>query len=82
MLKAEQQAHAQAIPSAIAQVVLSTLGVRTLPAAARHWYYKKQRLQDMEMQLRYQAIHLHTQLETLDHEIELLTIEIDIQQHY
>jgi len=82
LLEAEQRAHLLSIPGAMAQVLLTTIGVRSLPAAARHWYYKHQRLQEAEMQLRYQAIALHTQLQTLENEIELLTIEIDIQQNY
>lgn len=80
LLEAEQRAHTQSLPGAIAQVALTTLGVCSLPAAARHWYYKRQRLQEAEMQLHYQAIALHTQLQALENEIELLTIEIDIQQ--
>ena len=82
LLEAGQRAHMQSIPGAMAQVLLATIGVRSLPAVARHWYYKHQRLQEAEMQLRYQAIALHTQLQALENEIELLTIEIDIQQNY
>ena len=82
LLEAEQRAHMQSIPGAMAQALLTTIGVRSLPAVARHWYYKHQRLQEAEMQLRYQAIALQTQLRALENEIELLTIEIDIQQHY
>ena len=82
LLEAEQRAHLQSIPAAIAQVALTTLGVRSLPAVARHWYYKYQRLQEAEFQLRQQAIALHAQLQALVDELELLTIEIDIQQNY
>lgn len=82
LLEAEQRAHRQSIPGAMAQVVLTTLGVRSLPAAARHWYYKHQRLQEAKMQLRHQTIALHAQLHALENEIELLTIEIDMQQQY
>ena len=82
MLQAEQQAHMSAIPLGIAQVALSTLGMRALPPIARHWYLKHQRLQEAEQHLRHEALMLYAQLQALTQEIELLNIEIDMQKYY
>lgn len=80
LLDAEKHAHMQRIPGAIAQVALSTLGVRYLPPVARSWYYKHQHLQQADFHLRQHALHLHTRREMLTAQIEQLTIQLEMLQ--
>src|ERR1700730_11076221 len=47
-LETAKKAHMGSIPFAIAQVALSTLGVKFLPPVARTWYYKHQQYIRME----------------------------------
>jgi hypothetical protein len=81
LLEAAKAAHMQSIPLAIAQVALSTLGVRFLPPAARSWHYKHQQYLRSEEQLRQYAIALFARRNGLVAQIEQLAIQIEMLQY-
>ena len=80
-LEEAKKAHMQAIPFAIAQVALSTLGVRYLPPVARSWYYKHQQYLRTEEQLKQHALSLHTRRNGLVAQIEQLQTQIEMLQY-
>jgi hypothetical protein len=59
-LEAAKNTHQASVPFAIAQVALSTLGVRYLPTVARTWHYKHQQYLRAEEQLKQHALSLYT----------------------
>lgn len=69
-LEAAKNQHLASIPLAIAQVALSTLGLRHLPPVARTWYYKNQEYDRAQEALRLHCIDLNAQREALVIEIE------------
>ncbi len=81
-LQAEKNQHMRSVPLAIAQVALSTLGVRYLPPVARTWHYKHQEYLRAEQALRLHCIDLHTQRQALEAEIEHTKIQLDVLQYY
>ena len=80
-LENAKKAHMQAIPFAIAQVALSTLGVRYLPPVARTWHYKYQQFQRSEEQLQQYAISLYTRRSALIAQMEQIEIQIEMLQY-
>jgi hypothetical protein len=80
-LEAAKKAHMQAIPLAIAQVALSTLGVRYLPPTARSWHYKHQQYLRSEELLKQQALSLHARKNGLVAQIEQIEIQIEMLQY-
>lgn len=82
LLEADKKAHMQAMPLAIAQVALSTLGVRYLPPVARSWHYKLQQFQRTEEQLRHHALSLHTRRNALVAQMEHIEIQIEMLQYH
>lgn len=76
-----KNAHLAAIPFAIAQVALSTLGVRFLPPVARTWHYKHQQYLRAEEQLKQYALTLFTRRNVLTAQIEYLTMQLDMLQY-
>ncbi|HEU5377158.1 MAG TPA: hypothetical protein VFV38_17135 [Ktedonobacteraceae bacterium] len=78
LLEAEKNAHLASIPFAIAQVALSTLGVRYLPPVARSWHYKHQQVLRAEANLKQYAVTLYTRREALIAQIEMLHVQIDL----
>lgn len=80
-LQAAKNAHQAAIPFAIAQVALSTLGVRYLPPVARTWHYKNQQYLRSEEQLRQYALGLYTKRNALIAQMEHIEIQIEMLQY-
>lgn len=80
LLEAAKNTHMQSIPWAIAQVALSTLGVRHLPPVARTWHYKYQQYLRAEEALKQHAVTLHYKREALAAQIEHIEINIDMLQ--
>jgi hypothetical protein len=81
-LVAAKNAHMGAIPFAIAQVALSTLGIKFLPPVARTWYYKHQQYLRMEENLKQYAITLYTRRNALAAQIEQIEIQISMLQFH
>lgn len=81
LLEEAKKAHMQSIPLAIAQVALSTLGVRYLPPVARSWYYRHQQYLRTEEQLKQHALSLHTRRNGLVAQIEQIEIQIEMLQY-
>lgn len=81
-LEAAKNQHMGSIPWAIAQVALSTLGVRYLPPVARTWHYRHQEYLRAEQALRLYCIDLNTQREALVAEIERIQIQLDVLQFH
>ncbi len=80
LLEAAKNAHIQSVPWAIAQVALSTLGVRHLPPVARTWHYKYQQYLRAEEALKQHAVTLYYKREALIAQIEQIQIKIDMLQ--
>lgn len=81
-LETAKRAHMGGIPLAIAQVALSTLGVRYLPPVARTWHYKYQQYCRMEENLKQYTITLHTKRNALAAQIEQIEIQISMLQFH
>ena len=81
-LEAAKNAHMGTVPFAIAQVALSTLGVRFLPPVARTWYYQHQQYLRMANNLKQHAITLHTRRNALAAQIEQIEIQISMLQFH
>jgi len=81
-LEAAKKAHMGSMPFAIAQVALSTLGVKFLPPVARTWYYKHQQYLRMEENLKQYAILLYTKRNALAAQIEQIEIQISMLQFH
>ena len=81
LLEQAKAAHLRAVPFAIAQVALSTLGVRYLPPVARTWHFKHQQYLRAEEALRQRAVTLHYQREAIETQIEHTQIMIDMVQY-
>lgn len=81
-LDAAKNAHMGTVPFAIAQVALSTLGVRFLPPVARTWYYQHQQYVRMGNNLKQYAITLHTRRNALAAQIEQIEIQIEMLQFH
>ena len=82
LLAAAQHQHQQAIPFAIAQVALSTLGLHFLPPVARTWYNKNQEYLRVKELLRVEALSLWTERNALTLQIQQIDDEIDILQFH
>jgi hypothetical protein len=80
-LEAAKNAHQAAIPFAIAQVALSTLGVRYLPPVARTWHYKHQQYLRTEEQLKQHALSLYTKRNIVTAHMEYIEIHIEMLQY-
>ncbi len=80
LLEAAKNTHMQGIPGAIAQVALSTLGVKYLPPVARTWYFKYQQFLRSEEALRQHAVTLHYKREAIATQIEHIEIQIEMLQ--
>ncbi len=80
LLEDAKNTHMQSIPWAIAQVALSTLGVRYLPPVARSWYFKYQQYLRAEEALKQHAVNLYYKREALASQIEHIEIMIDMLQ--
>ncbi len=81
-LEAAKNAHMGSVPFAIAQVALSTLGIKFLPPVARTWYYKHQQYLRMEENLKQYAITLYTRRNALAAQIEQIEIQINMLQFH
>ena len=81
LLEAAKNAHLASIPFAIAQVALSTLGVRYLPPVARTWHYKHQQYFQAEEQLKQYGVTLYTKRNALVAQIEQIQIQIEMLQY-
>lgn len=85
-LEADLLAHNQAIPATIAmeigRALANALRVPYLPSAARGWYYKRERMLQIQNNLKYQAIALFHQREALVQQIDQLMIEIDLLNYH
>ncbi len=81
-LEAAKNQHLASIPWAIAQVALSTIGVRYLPPVARTWHYKHQEYLRAEEALRFYCIDLNAQREALVTQIEHIQTQLDVLQFY
>ena len=81
-LETAKKAHMGSIPFAIAQVALSTLGVKFLPPVARTWYYKHQQYIRMEENLKQFALSLYTKRNVLCAQMEHIEIQIDMLQFH
>jgi hypothetical protein len=80
-LEAAKNAHMRAVPFAIGQVALSTLGVRFLPPVARTWHYKYQQYLRSEEQLKQHALSLYAKRNGLVAQIEQIEIQIEMLQY-
>jgi exonuclease VII small subunit len=81
-LEAAKNQHLASASLAIAQVALSTLGVRYLPPVARTWYYKNQEYDRAQEALRLHCIDLNAQREALAIEIEHIQTQLEMLQFY
>lgn len=81
LLDAAKNAHMASIPFAIAQVALSTIGVKYLPPVARTWYFRHQQYLRTEEALRQHAVTLHYRRETLASQVEHIEIMIEMLQY-
>ena len=81
-LETAKKHHLASIPWAIAQVALSTVGVRYLPPVARSWHYKHQEYLRAEERVRLPCLDLHHQREALATEIEHIQIQLDVLQFH
>ncbi|HEU5377588.1 MAG TPA: hypothetical protein VFV38_19365 [Ktedonobacteraceae bacterium] len=82
LLEAAKNAHLASIPFAIAQVALSTLGVRYLPPVARTWHYQHQQYLRTEEQLKQHAVTFHARRGALVAQMEQIQIQIDMLQYH
>lgn len=84
-LEADLRQHQHAIPAAVATEILraatNAIGLPFLPPAYRNWNYKRERLLQMESNLRYRAIALKTQRDALVQQIEKIQIDIDLLRY-
>ncbi|HEU5381615.1 MAG TPA: hypothetical protein VFV38_39845 [Ktedonobacteraceae bacterium] len=78
VLEAAKNAHMQSFPWAIAQVALSTIGVKHLPPVARTWYFKHQQYLRSEEALKQHAVTLYYKRDALATQIEHTQIMIDV----
>jgi hypothetical protein len=81
MLETAKNAHMGTIPLAIAQIALSTLGVRFLPPVARTWYYKHQQYLRSEENLKQYAVSLCVKRNALTAQIEQIEVQIEMLQY-
>lgn len=81
LLDAAKNAHMASIPFAIAQVALSTIGVKYLPPVARTWYFRHQQYLRTEEALRQHVVTLHYRREALASQIEHIEIMIEMLQY-
>lgn len=84
-IEADLQAHTATIPAAVVTEILravtNAVGIPFLPQAYRNWYYKRERLLQLENRLRYQAIAFYHQRQALVEQIEQLAIDIDLLKY-
>lgn len=84
-LEADIRAHDAAIPATVAaevgRALLNTLRLPHLPSAARGWYYKRERMLQIQSHLKHQAITLYYQRESLVQQIEQIQTEIDLLKY-
>lgn len=81
LLEAAKNAHMASIPFAIAQVALSTIGVKYLPPVARTWHFRHQQYLRTEVALQQHAVSLHYKREALATQIEHIEIMIEMEQY-
>lgn len=82
LLEDAKRAHQASVPFAIAQVALSTLGVRYLPPVARTWHSKNQHYLRAEEQLKQYALTLATRRQALLAQIEYVETQIEMLQYH
>ena len=84
-LDADLVAHNAAIPATIAaeigRALANAIRLPFLPSAARGWYYKRERMVQLQTNLKHQAIALYYQREALVQQIEQLQTEIDLLKY-
>ncbi len=84
-LEADLVAHQAAIPATVAaevgRAIANAIRLPHLPSAARGWYYKRERMLQIQTHLKHQAITLFYQREALAQQIEQLQIEIELLQY-
>ena len=80
LLVAARQSHMQSAPLAIAQVALSSLGMKYLPPVARLWYTKYQGYNRAEEALRFRTAELWEKRNGLNLQIEQVQTEIELLQ--
>ncbi len=81
LLEQAKNAHMASIPFAIAQVALSTFGVKYLPPVARTWHYKHQQYLRSEENLKQFAVTLYTKRNALLAQMEHIEIHIEMAQY-
>ena len=80
LLVTARETHMQVAPLAIAQVALSTLGMKYLPPVARLWYTKYQGYNRAEEALRFRTAELWEKRNGLNLQIEQVQTEIELLQ--
>ncbi len=78
LLDCAKSSHMSQVPGAIAQVALSTLGVRFLPPVARTWYYKYEQYRRSEEILKQAALNLHTRRQAIC--AQMFQTEVQLEQ--
>lgn len=84
-LEADLVAHHAALPATIAaevgRAIANAIRLPYLPSAARGWYHKRERMLQLQTNLKHQAITLSYQREALVQQIDLLQTEIELLQY-
>ncbi len=84
-LEADLVAHHAAIPATIAaevgRAIANAIRLPHLPSAARGWYYKRERMLQLQTNLKHQAITLYYQREALVQQIDQLQTEIELLKY-
>ena len=80
LLVTARETHMQVAPLAIAQVALSTLGMKYLPPVARLWYTKYQGYNRAEEALKFRCAELWEKRNSLNLQIEQVKVEIELLQ--
>lgn len=80
------QQHHSSIPATVAleigRAITNAVGIPFLPQAYRNWHYKRERLLQMESNLKYRAIALKQQRDALIQQIEQTQIDIDLFKYH
>lgn len=85
LLEADIQAHNRSIPAAVAleigRAMTKAIGIPFLPSAYRNWHYKRERMLQIQSNLKYRAVQLFSKREALVQRIEQITIELDLLKY-
>lgn len=78
--------HHSSIPATVAleigRAITNAIGIPFLPPAYRNWHYKRERLLQLESNLKYRAIALKQQRDALVQQIEQTQIDIDLLKYH